>query len=271
MSQKRQAGIFDRSRDRRSEITTLTHDYPPGHVIPLHFHDRDQVVYASRGVMTVGAEAGTWVVPPQRAVWIPAGISHTLAMSGLVAMRTLYLKPRLAKTLPRDCCVINVSPLLRELILHACALGALRQRTKSREHLMGVILDQFEGIETVPLQLPHLSDPRARRVADMLAVDPSDRRTLAQICRNSGASKRTIERLFQEEAGMTFGKWRQQLRLMQALRLLAEGAKVTHAALEAGYSTPSAFISMFRKSLGTTPTSYFRTARKNSPGPPSDL
>src|SRR5215469_576288 len=134
MSQKRQGGVFDRSRDRRSEITTLTHDYPAGHVIPLHFHDRDQVVYASRGVMTVGAEAGTWVVPPQRAVWIPAGISHTLTMSGLVAMRTLYLKPRLAKTLPRDCCVMNVSSLLRELILHACALGALKKGTRSKEH-----------------------------------------------------------------------------------------------------------------------------------------
>jgi AraC-like DNA-binding protein len=265
MSQKRQAGIFDRSRDRRSEITTLTQDYRPGHVIPLHFHDRDQIVYASRGVMTVGTEAGTWVVPPQRAVWIPAGIPHTLSMSGLVAMRTLYLKPSLASTLRRDCCVINVSPLLRELILHACALGVLKKKTKSMEHLIGVILDQLEGIEMVPLQLPHLSDPRARRVADMLAADPSDGRTLAQICRKSGASKRTIERLFQEEAGMAFGRWRQQLRLMQALRLLAEGAKVTHAALEAGYSTPSAFISMFRKSLGTTPTSYFRMVPKDYP------
>lgn len=263
MSQKRQTGFFDCSRDRRSEITTLSHDYPSRHVIPLHFHDRDQIVYASRGVMTVRAEAGTWVVPPQRAVWIPAGISHTLAMSGLVAMRTLYLKPRLAKDLRRDCCVMNVTPLLRELILHTCALGTLRKTNRSGKHLIGVILDQLEGIETVPLQLPHLSDPRARRVAEMLSADSGDKRTLSQICRKSGASKRTIERLFQEEAGMTFGKWRQQLRLMQALRLLAEGAKVTHAALEAGYSTPSAFISMFRKSLGTTPTSYFRMAPRN--------
>lgn len=264
MSQKRQSGVFDRSRDRKSEITTLGKDYPSRHVIPVHFHDRDQVVYAPHGVMTVRAESGTWVVPPQRAVWIPAGISHTLAMSGVVAMRTLYLKPRLAKELPRDCCVINVTPLLRELILHACALGAVRKTKKSGKHLIGVILDQLEGIETVPLQLPHLSDPRGRRVAELLTAHPSDRRTLAEICKKSGASKRTIERLFQEEAGMTFGKWRQQLRLMQALRLLAEGAKVTHAALEAGYSTPSAFISMFKKSLGITPTSYFRMTPKDA-------
>lgn len=258
MSQKRQAGLFDRARDRTSEITTLTYDYPAGYVIPLHFHDRDQVVYASRGVMTIRTETGSWVVPPHRAVWIPAGVSHTIAISGMVAMRTLYLKPRLARTLPRDCSVVNVSPLLRELILHACKLGALRKRVRSRERLIGVILDQLEAVEMIPLQLPHLSDPRARRVAEVLTANPGDDRTLTQICRKSGASKRTIERLFQQEAGMTFGRWRQQLRLMQAMRLLAEGAKVTHAALEAGYSTPSAFISMFRKSLGTTPTAYFR-------------
>src|SRR5512142_1572175 len=125
MSQKRQNGIFDRSGDLKSAITTFAHDYPAGHVIPLHFHDRDQLVYASRGVVTVRTRNGTWVVPPQRAVWIPAEIPHTITMSGLVAMRTLYLKPRMARALPRDCCVVHVSPLLKELILHSCAMGAL--------------------------------------------------------------------------------------------------------------------------------------------------
>lgn len=264
MSQKRQPGYFDRSKDRRSEITTLARDYPAGHVIPLHFHDRDQIVYASRGVMTIRTATGTWVVPTHRAVWIAAGIAHTISMSGRVAMRTLYLKPRLATALPRDCCVINVSPLLRELILHACTLGFLRRTTKSRQHLIGVILDQLEVVQMVPLQLPHLSEPRALRVADVLMSNPSLGKTLVQICKGTGASKRTIERLFQREAGMTFGRWRQLLRLMEAMRLLAEGNKVTHAALEAGYSTPSAFIAMFRKALGTTPTAYFNTPEASS-------
>jgi len=207
----------------------------------------------------VRTSEGTWVVPTDRAVWIPATVPHTITMSGKVAMRTLYLRRRLARTLPAQCCVVNVSPLLRELILHACSLVELRKEVKRQHRLIGVILDQLEGIQTVPLQLPNLSDPRARRIVKALSGDRSDRRTLAQICKLAGASKRTVERLFQEEAGMTLGKWRQQLRLMQAMRLLAEGAKVTHAALESGYSTPSAFISMFKKTLGTTPTSYFRT------------
>jgi AraC-like DNA-binding protein len=124
--------------------------------------------------------------------------------------------------------------------------------------LIGIILHQLEAVQTVPLQLPHLSDSRLVRIAAILTKDPGDGRTLAELCRVSGAGKRSIERLFQQEAGMSFGKWRQQLRLMQAMRLLAEGAKVTHAALESGYNTPSAFISMFRKALGITPSSYFK-------------
>jgi len=262
MSPTRQSPIFDRSRDRTSPITTLTYNYSAGHIVPMHFHDRDQIVYASRGVMTVRTGASTWVVPTHRAVWIPARVGHTITMSGVVAMRTLYLKPKLARALPRDCCVVNVPPLLRELILQACGSRALKKTIRSHRHLIDTIIDQLETVQMVPLQLPHLTDPRAVRVAEALASDPSNTQTLEQICKGCGASRRTVERLFQLEAGTTFGKWRQQLRLMHAMRLLAEGAKVTHAALDAGYSTPSSFISMFRKVLGVTPSHYFGTATK---------
>jgi AraC-like DNA-binding protein len=200
---------------------------------------------------------GTWVVPTHRAVWIPETVPHSITMSGTVALRTLYLKPRLARSLPRDCCVVNVSPLLNELILHICT-GTLEKKGPRHRHLIDVIIDQLKAIQTVPLQLPNLSDPRAQRVADTLIAHPGDRPPLAEICRRCGASRRTIERLFQDETGMTLGKWRLQLRLMEAMRLLAEGAKITHAALESGYSTPSAFIAAFRSSLGTTPATYFK-------------
>ena len=266
MSQKRQIAIYDPLGDSHSHITTLTHDYAAGHVIPLHFHDRDQLVYASRGVMTVRTSDGTWVVPTYRAVWIPAKVPHTITMSGTVAMRTLYLKPRLARTLPRDCCVVNVSPLLKELILHACAFGAWKKTVQWQRHLIDVVIDQLETLQMVPLQLPNPTDPRALRIAEALLTNPSESRTLKQLCKLAGAGKRTVERLFLEDAGITFGKWRQQLRLMRAMQLLAEGEKVTHAALEAGYSTPSAFISMFKKTLGTTPAVYFRTDTKGKSG-----
>jgi AraC-like DNA-binding protein len=263
VSKQRQTATFDHLPRSNAPIVTLTHDYAAGHVIAPHFHDRDQLIFASRGVMTVTTDDGAWVVPMHRAVWIPAKTGHTVAMSGCVAMRTLYLRPGLAASLPRECCVINVPALLKELILHACACGSLQRRVSPQSHLIDVILDQLRVIQLAPLQLPLPDDPRAIRVADLLRADPSDRRPLAIISRHSGASTRTIERLFVDSTGMTFGKWRQQLRLMQAMRLLGGGAKVTLAALEAGYSTPSAFIAAFRKALGTTPTRYFQDAPSN--------
>lgn len=258
MSKMRQARSVGRIAPGGAAITTFTRDYPPGYVIPPHLHRRDQLVYASRGVMTVSAKAGTWVVPTNRAVWIPAGVRHEIAMGGAVAMRTLYLRAGLAKGLPRVCCVVSVSPLLKELILRACGSRGLRPRIRWQQHLMDVILDQMEAVRAIPLRLPNPTDPRAVRVAKALIGQPADSQPLARTCAAAGASKRTVERLFLREAGMSLGKWRQQLRLMRAMQLLAEGAKVTHAAVEAGYSTPSAFISMFRRTLGSTPASYFR-------------
>ncbi|HEY7889732.1 MAG TPA: helix-turn-helix transcriptional regulator [Steroidobacteraceae bacterium] len=258
MSKKRLLRTASRSTRRRASITTLTRDYAPGHLVPLHSHRRDQLVYASRGVMTVRAKAGEWVVPTNRAVLIPAGVRHQIIMCGAVAMRTLYLEPGLAKGLPRTCCVVNVSPLLKELILHACEFPGLSAHLRRQRHLIDLILDQMEAVQTVPLRLPNPTDPRAQRVAKALLGRPAESRPLGRVCAIAGASKRTIERLFQRDLGMSVGKWRQQLRLMKAMQLLAGGAKVTHAALEAGYSTPSAFISMFRKTLGRTPAAYFR-------------
>jgi len=190
-------------------------------------------------------------------VWIPAKTPHSVAMSGTVSMRTLYFLPRLMRAFHGRCFVISVTPLLKELILHACTFARLSRKTPAQARIIGILLDQLKAAQSVPLQLSHPADPRAVRVAQMLAANPGDARSLQALCRQCGASKRTIERLFVAETHATFGKWRQQLRLLHALRLLAAGEKVTVAALEAGYGSTSAFISMFRKHLGTTPTRYF--------------
>lgn len=239
-------------------VRTLAVGYSPGTVLESHSHDWAQLVYATEGVMTVQTEEGTWVVPSQRAVWIPAGIDHSIAMAGKVSMRTLYVAPRLSGWLPARCCVVAVPPLLRQLILHVMGIGALRRDVPEQRRMAAFLLDQLRVLPAAPLDLPLPRDSRALRVALRLRADPGDTATVDAIAREAGASRRTLERAFRSETGMSLGRWRQQARLLHAMRLLADGEPVTSTALEVGYESVSAFIAAFAKVIGTTPGRYYR-------------
>jgi AraC-like DNA-binding protein len=241
-----------------AQVASVSADLESGHVIPEHFHPEDQLLFASKGVMTVRTKQGIWVVPPLRAVWIPANTPHAVVASGQVSMRTLYFLPGVCGGLPKKCFVMNVAPLLKELILHACRFRKLNKKVPAEKRILEFVVDQLREMTSIPLQLPHPVDSRAMRIVRALATNPGDPRTLGRLSKDCGASKRTIQRLFLEETKMTFGKWRQRFRLLHATELLASGEKVTAAALEVGYQSPSAFISMFRKQLGKTPTHYFK-------------
>jgi len=180
-------------------------------------------------------------------------------MSGAVSMRTIYFAPKLARGLRDRCFVMNVSALLRELLIHACKFPRLSKRVPEERRIIGMIVDQLSAAGSIPLQLPQPSDARAARIVRALVADPSEQKTLERYCRESGASKRTVQRLFVAETGMTFEKWRQQLRLLCAMERLALGQKVVGVALDCGYESASAFISMFRKQLGATPGRYFKS------------
>ena len=213
--------------------------------------------------MTVETSQGMWVLPASRALWIPTGIPHAVRMAGEVSLRTLYLRPKLVRGLPRVCTVVNISPLLKELIIYSCQFKVLDNRTKIRSHLVTLILDLLRLSRTIPLQLPRPVDHRAVKVADFLYSNPGSIVPTEEICARAGASKRTIERLFRQNTRMTLGRWRQQLRLMHSMRLLAQGMKINSVALEAGYSSPSAFILMFRSALGTSPGQYFQQVQSH--------
>jgi AraC-like DNA-binding protein len=247
-----------RQPEKAIRIRTFAVTLGSGTIIPPHSDEWDQLIYASRGVMSVHTDTGSWVVPCHRAVWVPSRMHYSVEMSGTVSMRTLYIAARLARALPRTtCCTVNVPPLLRELILHSVRLAPLYRTIPTHKHLISVIVDQLEALPTIPLQLSSPADPRAVRIAAMLRENPGDERPLEKLARSAGASPRTVERLFRSETSMSFGKWRQRLRILHSLRLLAEGEPVTAVALEMGYQSPSAFISMFRNELGTTPGAYF--------------
>ena len=239
-------------------MRSVSLDLPPGYVIPRHSHGSHQLVYSSTGVMTVRTTRGLWVVPSHRAVWMPQGMSHEIETSGLVKMRTLYLHPKISNSFPRECAVVSISPLLRELILHTCRKGMLDNSIPEHARLIGVLVDQIQLLPSVPFQLPIPIDPRANRAAQIILSTLADEGSLAQICRNAGASRRTLERLFLIETGMTTGVWRQQARVLRALQLLGTDHDVTTVAADVGYSGTSAFVAMFKKAIGSTPGAYSR-------------
>ena len=233
--------------------------YASGYELPLHDHSTTQLVYATRGVMTVHTRSGTWVVPAHRAVLVPSETEHRIAMSGEVEMRTVYFSTELPLA-ASQCSVVNVSPLLRELVLYTVEKAPLYASEPSHAHLIGMLVDQLEALPSIPLQLPSLQDPRAMRAAEWLRNHRGAGSSLDRIAHKVGASKRTLERLFLRETAMSLGAWRQQLRLLQALELLAAGEPVTEVALAVGYDSTSAFISRFRQVLGTTPGRYYERA-----------
>jgi AraC-like DNA-binding protein/mannose-6-phosphate isomerase-like protein (cupin superfamily) len=263
MSRTRHSFLFAQNGRRIAEMAGASWEFVHGYAIRQHSHREDQLLFASEGVMTVETNEGVWVVPPMRAVWIPAETAHGVSMSGRVSMRTLYFQPKLCSTLPRRCLVTNISSLLRELILHACELRTLRRRVAPERHVIELILDQLRLVDSVPVQLPQPHDSRARKLANLLRANPHEPRPLETLSMECGASKRTMQRLFADECGMSFSRWRQRARLIHGMQRLAEGQSVTNAALDAGYSTTSAFISMFRKQLGTTPTRYLGPADRH--------
>jgi AraC-like DNA-binding protein len=241
-----------------SPLLGLAEDHGPDQPIPPHRHDCAQLIHASSGVMRVETGSGLWVVPPARAVWVPAFVTHSIVMSGNVELRTIYLTPESAPIDGTSCCVVQVSPLLRSAILRAVEFEQPYPEDGAEARLAAVIHDEIRAASTAPLHLPMPADPRARRVARAFRDDPSDRRTRSAWAREAGASERTLERLFHAEVGTSFGKWQQQARLLRALEVLAAGESVTAAALDVGFETPSAFIAMFRRAMGTTPARYFQ-------------
>ena len=238
-------------------------DYPAGHVIPPHVHRRDQLLHAEAGVMAVRAEAGAWLVPAGLALWMPAGMVHEVHAATAIRMRTLYVQPDAAPWLPRDCRVVTVPPLLRELILRAAAVPPDYDPDGPDGRLMAVTLDQIRDLPEAPLHLPMPKDRRVLAVAEALLRDPGDARELAAWAREAGASPRTLARLFVAETGLTFGQWRQRRRLLAALTRLAAGEPVTSVALDLGYAGSSAFTAMFRRQLGAAPRRYLRGGRKD--------
>ncbi len=237
-------------------LRSLGQSFSDGHVLDTHTHPWGQVIYAATGTMRVSADDALWLVPQGRALWAPPGVRHEIAMRGTVAMRSIYVPPGRAGPLPDVCRAYDVSPLVRELILHIVSRGMLDEAVADQDRLAGVFLDNFATSEQLPLALPMPRDARALALARRLRDAPADDARIETLARETGASARTLQRLFRAETNMRFVEWRLRLRLLQAVAQLGLGASVTEAGAHAGFSSTSAFIAAFRQQMGHTPARY---------------
>ncbi len=238
------------------DVRSLGISFHDGYVIARHDHPWGQLIYGTSGVMRVIAENVVWFVPPTRAVWLPPRRFHSITMQGEVDMRTLYLSPSRAGGLMDEITALEVSPLLREIILYIQQLGMLEQGNQQHNRLAGLLADLLlkAPIGNLCLALP--KDSRAASVANWFQQNPGEHSNLATIALRHGSSLRTMQRLFACETGLSLDAWRQKSRLIHAVTRLTAGISVSETGLSCGYESTSAFITAFKKQFGVTPGRY---------------
>ena len=226
-------------------------------VLAPHSHEWGQFTYAVHGVMRVEASNSSWIVPPQRAVWIPAGVVHSVTTLENTHLRPMRVYAGRAPFPGEQCKVLELSGLLRELLAALEQYDRLEQSPRE-QLLMEIILDEIPRCAEQGVRVPLPSDKRLKALCDALMSDPGAEVTLAGWAAQVGASERTLSRLFERELGMGFGHWRQQARLAHAAPLIARGMPLSQVAAELGYASQSAFSAMFRKTFGCSPSSFFK-------------
>ncbi|UOV20157.1 AraC family transcriptional regulator [Pantoea agglomerans] len=246
-------------------LVPLAHDYLHGASEPWHQHACAQLIHTLSGVVRVETEYGSWIVPPSRGVWLPAFTRHALQNTGSVAARTLFIDPLARADLPASCQVVQISPLLRELIVTALSLPERYAAGSRAERVMELILDEIRGMDVLPFALPTPDSPRLQALCELIQQTPGESWTLLRASAHLNVSGRTLARHFMRETGLQFSDWVRRARLAIALTRLAQGDSVLRVALELGYESPSAFSAMFRRLLGVSPTDYFPPAETGLP------
>ncbi len=234
-------------------IEGLASSYSSGTHITPHKHQAHQVAHAIAGVLRVSAERATWVVPPGRALWIPAEVEHEIHCTGLVEMKTVYLEGA-HSSFPDKLQVIEVSALLREIMVRIAEGFEVNQT----EPLTALLLDEIGAMKVEPLSLPTPGDRKLARLTDALLQYPADQGTLTDWAEELGYSPRNLIRHIRMETGLTFRELRRQARVLSAIERLAHGERITTVALDVGFASPSAFTFAFRSVTGMAPRDYLK-------------
>lgn len=241
-------------------LVPFAHDYQHGDSEPWHQHDCAQLLHSLSGVVRVDTKAGCWVVPPGRGVWLPAGTQHAIRITGKVAARTLFIDPLARADLPASCQIVQISPLLRELIVSAFDLPESYSPASRDERVYELILDEIRLMPVLPFCLPEPETDTLRQLCQQIRRAPENNWSSAQAASLTSMSERTLNRHFQQQTGLSYGEWTRRARLLEALVRLAQGQPVLRVALDLGYGSHSAFTAMFRRVMGISPSDYFKDA-----------
>jgi AraC-like DNA-binding protein len=252
--------LLDPDEAQSPAIVLEDHQQPSeGH---WHSHRRAQLVHAAEGVLTVQSQAGRWVVPPQRAVWVPSGMLHAVSSRRPYRLMTLYVDPCWVDIFG-ECRVVIIDRLVEELLVAGASFGVSYPEGGPEERLMRVLMDRLPLFQVAPLHLPYPKSPALKRITAALSECPENNQTLQAWSAAEGLTTRTAARRFVAETGLTFGRWRQQLRLLAALERLGAGESVTEVAFAVGYQEVSSFIAAFKATLGLTPFRYFSRSNES--------
>lgn len=248
-------------------IVALPSEYPDGYHVPNHHHSRSQLLHALTGVVLVSSQFGRWMVPPDHAMWIPAGVEHSVDMLGNVSMRSLYVVPNAVAGLPARLRVVGVGDLMRSLIVEAVALPDEAEPSERSRLLLNLLLHEIPAMPERPFGLPFPSDPKIAALCRRFLAAPSPHATIDEWAALAGMSRRTFTRRLQRQTGLSLSTWRQQALLFAALPRLTDGESITSVALDLGYDSVPAFTTMFKRMLGTSPRGYLRGAREPEKNP----
>lgn len=251
-----QALCLEQAQCSALPVTGVLEHYPPGFVVPRHAHTRGHLVYTSTGVLLVQAASGQWLVPPTTAVWLRPGVLHQLQAVTAVSAHGLLIDEALCGPLPAADCVVHVSPLVRELIAELVQLPHQGQ-AQARERLLGLLLiEEVASAAPLPFYLPWPEEPLLREICAALMQEPAQSWSAEQLASHYALTAKTLQRRFVKSTGLTLGKWRKSMRLMRSIQWLLQGMSMTHAALESGYDSLSAYSVAFKKQFGCPPSQF---------------
>jgi AraC-like DNA-binding protein len=237
-------------------VVAIANDYPPAFELNWHRHRRGQLLYAARGVVVVSTPQGAWVAPPERAVWTPPTVPHAVRMVGSVSTRGIHIEPGVCPSLGDTSRVIEVSPLLRRLLLEASEVPREYEPEGRDGLVISLLIAELERAPVVPIATPFPTSPALAAKCRNFLEAPSPHDTIDAWSTDLNLGRRAFTRAFRRETGMSFAEWRQQACVLIALPRLAAGEQVTSIALDLGYESPAAFATMFKRLLGVAPSRY---------------